>query len=378
MSEVFRLSSWIKKWWVFIPVAAVLLLVFASFLFFEKTGGRDFSWFFLGYIFLFKLTVLYSLSPPALALLASSLLLIFLSIFSLIDGHIPAIEFFSIVNPFIIALTLLLAPKWRGQVFLNMFLPQIFRVILLAAFMKYGISHLAGLNDRPFLFHENNFELPFFLILYLTIYRRIKFNLDIFLLVSIFGLSGSLSGAAILIFALLFDKRFLLLFVPIGLFLLLGGYQSVNVTVFDRISSLQDEERVIWIDDLFEARENEGKPISGLLFGRPGPLPPEFCETLKHANLPDLSRPDWCFSRVLHGNIPRLVVDFGLVPTFLFGISFFYFLAMHLGWRRSFMMTSIIFLNGLSVSGFGNEIAMSAVAVSICHACFQRNIERFT
>ena len=70
-------------------------------------------------------------------------------------------------------------------------------------------------------------------------------------------------AAAILCFALLFDRRFLSLAIPTGFFLLLGVYQSINLTVFDRISSLQEEERVIWVRDLFEARENQGKPISG-------------------------------------------------------------------------------------------------------------------
>ena len=173
-----------------------------------------------------------------------------------------------------------------------------------------------------------------------------------------------------------FNRIVLAILFSIGLFLILGVYQTGNLRVVDRISSLQQEERVRWAVDLFEARESQGGNIGGLLFARPGPLPPEFCENLAHANLPDLWRPDRCFSRVLHGNIPRLVVDFGLVPTLLFCSTFFYFLAIHLGWRGSFLITSIIFLNGLSVSGFGNELIMSAVAVAIVSANVSRHGQR--
>ena len=347
-----------------LPFVLVTTPCVLGFFTFRKTGAWDLSSVFFLYIFLFRLKIRAKPDLPSIFLFLGSALLLGLTCLAVARNEVPLSEAITIGKISFLSATLLLLPRRDASRYLCRHLPLALRVVLLAAATKYSISVLTGLNDRPYLFHENNFELPFFLILYLSVYSKIKIGVDSLLLFVIFAFSGSLSGIAALLYALLFAVRnaMVLLAIPILSLLIL----AISSSIPERIVEIGGEERVEWVADLISARQDMGLPPVDF-FSRPTFLPPAFCESLTHANRPFPNFPERCLSPVLHGNVVRMVVDFGLIPTTLFIFAFLVYLSAVLGKWHAFLFTGIAFINGLSVSGFANQFLIAAFALAICY-----------
>ena len=103
-----------------------------------------------------KNSVFRFISTPAF--LSSLILLLFTSV-SLVN-QVPLYEVLIATKPVIIFIFLFLQLEQNRVSFIPSNLAtQIMKITCVLMFLKYFASLALGLNERPFLFHENNFEL---------------------------------------------------------------------------------------------------------------------------------------------------------------------------------------------------------------------------
>lgn len=279
----------------------------------------------------------------------------------------PLEEYLIICKPFFFALALncslrtkIAAATWRLRF-------VIFRTVILLAFLKYFVSVVLIGYDRPFLLHENNFEIPLFILMYAWLHDKVALKFDFIVLTATILLSGSFSGYATYIFFVMIHSRQFIKKIPaltlIGVIVIFGSfYAGDRAVVADRVLNIGLEERVVWIADLHVAKEEQGQAIWALI-AAPTALPESFCASLNSYKKTREAAENECYSRVLHGNVVRLFVDFGLLPTLFFMASFFYFLYEKIGFRLSCLIIGVGILNGLSVSGFGNIFFLAGVVL---------------
>lgn len=335
----------------------------AAFYSIQKTGAWDLTFLFYGFIFLFSLRVRKRVLAKSVALIFACNWMIAVTLVSGTMGLIPLKQVPIIANAAVLAIPFFLVPRRALLPYLEAYLPRAIRVALLAAAIKYTISQVFNLNDRPFLFHENNFEIPFFIFLVMARNREFKLNFDFFLLFIIVGMSGSLSGMVALVMYILlasfaFRKLAAITFLMSLMILMPPAQQLLN-----RIAGIVEEERVEWIVGYVQATERQDdNPVS--LVKLPSALPPEFCtEVERWSSDSDISS---CYSNTLHGTTIRLLVDFGLIPAFFFMVGYGRLMCVIFGLRRGTIVTALLVSNGLSVSGFANEIAIAGVALLYC------------
>jgi hypothetical protein len=297
----------------------------------------------------------------------SSLIVISLATSSLLSSKVPLEEYLIICKPFFLALLLNFSLRteiaekvWRLRF-------AIFRAVILFAFFKYFVSVVWIGYDRPFLLHENNFEIPLFILMYAWLHDQVKLNFDFIALTSVILLSGSFSGYATYIFFVFIYSRKNIKKIPaliliVSLVIFGSFFAGDNAVVADRVSNIALEERVIWVVDLHAAKEEKGQSIWALL-SAPTALPESFCASLHSYNKTEGAAENECYTRALHGNMVRFLVDFGVLPTLFFIASFFYFLYKKLGFRLSCLIIGVGILNGLSVSGFGNIFFLAGVVL---------------
>ncbi len=239
---------------------------------------------------------------------------------------------------------------------------QLYKWLVLFFLVKYSISILFSLNDRPLLFRENNFELMFFaLIFYLRciLFEKIK-GWEIFIIVIIFLMSGSKSAIPILflILASFYLKGLTwkkgIVFSVLGLvllgffsFLILSKYGMSGLGKIDRLAFLR-----VFLIEMFNSSSLE------VLFGhmRLTPLSPSSCNLLYfYPGLFSFKGDGSCYSLILHSFLLRSIFDHGLIGT----MSIFYtcyFLIIRAGYtkRVAYTFLGVMFLNSLSVSAFNS------------------------
>ncbi len=247
---------------------------------------------------------------------------------------------------------------------------QLMKITIALMFAKYSISQVLSLNDRPFLFTENNFELVIPLSL-LFCYRNKSLGLTILLLLVIL-MSGSKSAIISLILlpiiSFAYTQNFKVKFVLGGL-LLLTIISLIRYGVFDEV------DRFIYLTNIYSFYDFT---YMNLLFGnfQISPLLSEACEAFKWKLGPHFLGSKVtqeggeyiCYSRVANFTSIRLFIDFGI----FFAACFFFFWLVNL--KKLFPKTTAInlffigFLNGLSVSGFGNIFYLITLILiySIC------------
>ena len=349
--------------WSSLLIFAVVLVCLLALPGYHKNDSIDLSVAFYSVLLLLSYRRFDVQSAVATILLVTACVLpISVATSSLVARQLPTYEYLIICKPFALALLLSLSLRPKLSIFLWNLRLKIFRIIIYFALLKYFVSFYLFNYDRPFLFHENNFEIPLFILLYAWVYPRVKFNFDFIALTTTVILGGGLSGYALLAFLVFAYSRVTLKrLVIMGLassLLIFGAFFLSNVA--ERISTLSSEERVSWIRDLQREKKGEGEELWKLM-SIPAALPESFCKTLTRYNKSADAKENECYSRVLHGNIPRLIVDFGVLPTLFFFASFFYFAYKKTGIRLACLIFGVGFLNGLSVSGFANIFFIAGV-----------------
>ena len=228
---------------------------------------------------------------------------------------------------------------------------QVVKITCYLMFAKYLGSHLLGLNDRPYLFTENNYELVLPLaVLFCVKGKTVKFSL---LLISTIILSGSKSAIGsllllpVLIFA--FNRNFVFKNI-IFLILAIVAFSVYNFGLLDGI------DRIFYLNSVLAFYDTS---ILNLLFGnfRIEPLQSGLCEAVKYMG-PEKVIFDGenyiCYSRVVNFISLRLFIDYGIVFAVLFLLCWFTCLIKVFPMQVALSLFLIGFLNGLSVNGFGN------------------------
>lgn len=279
------------------------------------------------------------------------LFLCFVTVNSLLNGT-PIYEVLVATKPLILFIFLFYSISKVGLPLLPQnFALQVMKITSALMFVKYSISHVLNLNDRPFLFTENNFELVMPLGL-LFCCRNKSLGLTILLLLVIF-MSGSKSaiGCVVLlpIISFAYTQNFMVKFV-LASFLLLATTSLIRFGVFD------DVDRFVYITNIYSFYDFN--PVN-LLFGdfHISPLLSSACEMFQYMGPEKITKEGAkyvCYSRVANFTTIRLFIDFGI----FFGACFCFFWFVNL--KKLFPKKTAVnlffigILNGLSVSGFGN------------------------
>lgn len=239
---------------------------------------------------------------------------------------------------------------------------NIYFILLALFFIKYILSIVLGLNDRPLLFRENNFELMFLaLVFYLRCISTTKIQLfELIAILSIFIASGSKSALPILLFVLasyylrsLTWKNMLAVTIlgtivtSFFVFIMLSKYGISGLSSIDRLAFL----RVFII-------EMQNSSVMEILFGHPrlSPLMVSSCNALYfYPGLFSYKGDGSCYSLILHSFILRSLFDHGVIATVLIFYSS-YFLLIKAGFNRrdGYTFMGVLFLNSLSVSGYNS------------------------
>lgn len=229
-------------------------------------------------------------------------------------------------------------------------------IFLLIFLFKYSVSVGFGLNSRPLVFRENNFELLFllsFLLPDLVVFQKVP-KVKLALFVFVFFLSGSKSGMIILLFfimSLFIDKLrpswlklFAYLFVPIIGFVFLITVLGVNTSV-DRLAMAR-----AFIQEVGE------RDITNLLFGvlYLQPLSPETCKMLHfYPGLFSYANDGTCFPLILHLAHLRFLLDHSVLFLFLYFMLIIVILSkLQFKAHSTFIILTPVFLQGLSVSSY--------------------------
>ncbi|OCH37525.1 hypothetical protein [Aliivibrio fischeri] len=256
------------------------------------------------------------------------------------------------------------------KVFDNKFIYSFYKLILIVFLIKYILWLMFGPFNRPGVFFENNFELPFLLFIYLTL-----LNLDVkvsniyhVLLFVIFILSGSLSGflALSVLFFILnvtkIDKYFI--FKCCVTIFIVGALLFVIRT---RVTNIETLDRFIFLQELIYNFKD--KHISDFIIGNIGlsPLRQDTCNMLSfYSSLFSQSNDGTCYSVILHSYILRILYDHGFIGLFLiFILLYVALLKSNLKINISISAIAIIIVNSLSVSGLNNTFIAIGIILLI-------------
>lgn len=241
-------------------------------------------------------------------------------------------------------------------------LKRIVNLFLLLATIKYAVSIITGLNYRPIFWTENNFEVLFFIIVFLHEYHHNIKGWQKYISGFLVLMSGSASGALSMIAAItvLQVKKRVVTFIGISIvcgvltFTILLPKFSNGIEVIDRYAYL-----ISGMATLLERSYLE------ILFG-PGfakPLSIDSCMQLSYIKA-KVTAGYICYSNTLSIGLLRYVIDFGIIGTGY--IIYLVFRLLRLSGYTSVFSASVltaILLNGISVSGFSNQFAIFALLI---------------
>ncbi|WP_229770959.1 hypothetical protein [Campylobacter portucalensis] len=234
-------------------------------------------------------------------------------------------------------------------------------------FIKYFYCVILGINLRPGIFAENNFELMFILILFYLEYILLdnKINLlNTFLLVCIFILSGSRSGIASLgflffmMYGFKFDEKFLIRFS----FIILIFAASIFIFIERGQTIAQIDRFKFLMLFLYDIRDWN---LMDFLLGSSGALKPlsDFtCNKLFFYELFSHKSDEICYSVAYHSYILRAIFDHGLIGLLFICVFYLYILKLSkFSILQCLNILGVILLNSLSVSAFNNVFVIMAV-----------------
>ncbi len=237
----------------------------------------------------------------------------------------------------------------------------LFKILLFGFFIKYLVSVLTGLNYRPSLFAENNFELMFLLIASITKHENINklTTIELIIILCVFLLSGSRSGLVCLLFVFtIYNIKDLSIKSIMNLFALLILSTIVGFIFLSRMSSfnLESIDRFVFMQGFIDASEH--KTILEHLFGSVviEKIPQNVCSSFSYYSILFSHGDDGisCYSNIFHSFVLRCIYDFGV-----FGLIFSFYVLWNTindkaTIRGVISVIGVITLNGFSVSSLNS------------------------
>ncbi|BBN80401.1 hypothetical protein PA25_03860 [Pseudoalteromonas sp. A25] len=246
----------------------------------------------------------------------------------------------------------------------------LWRSMLLLFFVKYALSIVLNVGERPGIFTENNFEIMFLLLLGCAVWSlKSKLSaLDWAMLGVVIFLSGSRSGVIcfLAMMVLLYIKEMnWKTILQLGLVGIAGlGVVAIFVS---RLSggSVEDIDRVVFFQLFLTAIADW--QWHEFLFGSPAltPLPAQACERLAfYKTLFSAKDPTICYSVILHSYVTRAIFDHGFIGL----LSTFWVINTLLKMsdvqrRVRLSVLAILFLNGVSVSSVNSVYAVLGLII---------------
>lgn len=288
-------------------------------------------------------------------------------IWSVVINRDNILDFFLAYSPFVYLFILGFFVK--KKIFANEKVTRFIKFLIMLATVSYIIQALAvalgfvsvtrGL--RPYLFTENNFEIPLFI---LSHYYLIKsrdpsvFKYYVLLSIVVF-LSFSRSGLLIWFFYTVFamGKK--------GLYLLMVGavflglvWKTGHLSSYTRSSDIKQIDRVVFIS-LFLKELSRFNPYELLVGKKPlVPLSAELTNSLSsYKSLFSYKSDSIAYSVILHIYFLRIIYDHGI-----FGLLFiiqaisFYLLKYGYNYMDCLVINGVIILSGFSISGYANAL----------------------
>lgn len=259
----------------------------------------------------------------------------------------------------------------RRGMFDQVRLAKFMKVLLIFFSIKYSYSQVLGLDSRPGLYLENNFELIMLIGLFYLAYPSLgrRRNIWFGVLAADVLLSGSRSAALalVLLYVVLYLRmrnRFWPLHllgvsvVGYAVFVVFAGRDPRGLNSIDRYHFLQ-----VFLGEV------KAWPLWEFLTGSYPitPLSPAACGDLSfYERSFSLSQPGVCYSVILHSYLLRAIFDEGLLGLVLLYVLLGMALARSGASRRDIvLLLGIMTLSGLSVSAFNNVFATFTFAVAL-------------
>jgi len=267
----------------------------------------------------------------------------------------------------------------RSSVLSNNTIIYFYRLLLGLMFFKYFISQVLGINARPGVFTENNFEvmlLLFSFLAYIRIQGRFSF-FDILMVSLVTVLSGSRSGILGLTCLYLFlDLRQygISAFTKFISTLILFGLTVLVFILRLEDMSVEDIDRIQFLFAFIDETSDWGWHL--WLFGSPA-ITELSAEAVKffwyYETLFSNYDSGIGFSVLFHSFILRMLFDHGV-----FGLAFVFF-SVYWVTSRSAMsrnevlsVVGILFVNALSVSSLNSVYAVWGIVMIICASLNQQ------
>lgn len=265
---------------------------------------------------------------------------------------------------------IILISIYRRQLLSAELFSKYFNVLLFMFLIKYVIARALG-DSRPPLFTENNFEMCFLSVLYITyVYVNGSSKLKFFLLLIVVVLSGSRSAILGLLIIYIYQFK---PFSSINLYqfirlLSLGvvGF-IVILVVLSRMGSsgLEGVDRyiflLVFIDNIYDWGVKE------FLFGNSPltPLKAGSCQQLSfYQSLFSRSSEGVCYPVILHLFWFRVILEHGVVIVILSSLLIFYVLRQKgFNTRYALFCIALISVNGLSVSAYSSSIIFFSLVI---------------
>jgi hypothetical protein len=256
---------------------------------------------------------------------------------------------------------------------------RLFDILLGIFFIKYTISVVLGLNSRPTVFVENNFELMLLYALYLLRYSVTKEDsLQYLFIVGVITLM-SLSRSSLLMYSALALYVVYTSFKKTRVFIIPGAMLFLGAIVYyifsERNSSLESVDRYKFLM-VFWDNVKDWNFLQWLVGAeRISPLN-EYAQRVMNyfIRLYSYSKDGTAYSVVLHSFLMRVIYDHGVLGLIFILYTTYTLLRINGVARQiSFVFIVIVLINGLSVSSFNNLFfALSMVFLMNTNIRFER------
>ena len=243
------------------------------------------------------------------------------------------------------------------------FISSLLNILLILFFIKYSYSVFLGLDSRPGLYHENNYELIFLLLIYYLnfIFNKEQFKIFpfivIFIIILLSGSRSSFLAFTALHFCIFFLRNFswkTIVYI-LAAFLLLFGMLFIWFSRLDA-GPIEEIDRFVFLQ-CFLHDISDWKWWQ-FLTGSPRltPLSSYSCNMLSYYQYEfSFSGDNSCYSVILHSYLMRVIFDHGILGLF-FLLFFIYYSMKDVGFTKIhyFSVIIVILITGLSVSSLNN------------------------
>ena len=228
--------------------------------------------------------------------------------------------------------------------------------------IQYSLFSYSGLSRREmYIFREQNFELIALCMVAIFIYHlkhipRIK-NIFILLVGITLTIAKSTSVTVAFFSAFLLKNGNIIGKIVFGLFSILIIFLVLQ-SRYGSLSSLLLIDRINYVVLFYNDISNHS--IQNILFSFKGvqPVASDTCDTLYYFE--QFRSDEKCYPVIYHMIILRSLIVFGIIPTLAVNLTLYWSLQRLFECQRvlASMIFVLLFLSGLSVSGYANGLAM--------------------